>query len=260
MHRLALLCLLASAFLLYACAEPNTDAPAGGIHVLDGSFLDGSVHGPVAKEDLTFCQGCHANEDDPPRFNVGIESAGDNGCEGSGSCHGDNLAHPQDWAGVNSTFHYSAGHIQQACTLCHGAGLDGGTYAPSCLQCHDSPTAFTLDCTACHGYPPDGSADLEVPTPVDHSSVPLSNHAECSYCHGMSESAAGGTFDPEANYTLFNKATDTIGDHWDGNIQMNNSVGYNPSTYGCAVACHNNDDTQDPLPNSSGLPVVLKNF
>ncbi|MDF1526938.1 MAG: hypothetical protein RRA15_12270 [bacterium] len=261
MHRLAFLIFIASAFLLSACAEPNPDAPAGeGMHTLDGSYLDGTVHGPVAKQDLTFCQACHADQADPPRFNVGIDSAGGFGCEGSGSCHGADLAHPLDWAGPNATFHYSAGNVQGACTLCHGSDLSGGTYAPSCLVCHDSVTTFTLDCASCHGYPPDGTLHAGTISGVDHSAVPLSSHSECTDCHGMSESGAGGGFEPATNYTLFDKATDTLGDHWDGSIQMNNTVAYNPSTLGCAVVCHSDDDTLAPMPDSSGLPVVLKNF
>jgi hypothetical protein len=265
MHRLALLCLLASAFLFYACAEPNTDAPAGGLHPLDGSYLDPGEHGPDAKADLTFCQGCHGEAGGPgdnPRFNGGSVGVS---CEDA-ACHDTNLAHPQDWAGVNSTFHYSAGKVQQACTLCHGVDLDGvGGVGPSCLDCHDSPTTFTLDCTYCHGYPPDGSPDMATATGVDHSEVATTVisfiHGECTLCHGMSESAAGGDFEPETNYTLFSKSTDTLGDHWDGNIQMNADAGYNDSTFGCGTTvCHGNDDTQDPMPNSSGLPVILKNF
>ena len=261
MRKLVLPCLVAMVFLLGACAEPNSDAPAGGIHALDGSFLDGSVHGPVAKQDLTFCQDCHGEAGGPgsnPAFNVGIDSQGGNGCE---SCHGVNIAHPQDWAGASSTFHYSAGNIQQACTLCHGAGLDGGGGAvgPSCLQCHDSPTALTLDCTACHNYPPDGTIHFGTINGVDHSDVPLVPHSECTICHGMSESMTGGSFDPETNYNLFDKATDTLGDHWDGNIQMNSDVSYSDTNFGCDNAsCHGND--VDHRLTDSGLPVVLEGY
>jgi len=267
MRRLAFLFFITSVFMLSACAEPNPDA---GSHLMDGSFLDGTVHGPVAKQDLTFCQACHGETGGPgdnPRFNVGINSAGGNGCENVG-CHDQvaNLAHPQDWAGVNSTFHYSAGSVQQACTLCHGADLDGvGGVGTSCLGCHDDPVnASTLDCIFCHDYPPDGSADLEVPNGVDHSAITTTlawtAHSECSTCHGMSELAAGGAFDPAANYNLFDKSTDTIGDHWDGNIQMNGDVGYSDTNYGCdSAGCHLNDPVHQ-LPNSSGLTVVLEGY
>jgi len=257
MHRLAFFCLLASAFLLIACADPNTDAPAGGIHALDGSFLDGSVHGPVAKKDLTFCQGCHGEAGGPgsnPAFNVGIESQGGNGCE---SCHGPDIAHPQDWAGANSTYHYSAGKIQQACTLCHGAALDGvGGVGPSCQQCHASVSTFTLNCTYCHGYPPDGNPDMATQTGVDHGDVStVAAHGECSTCHGMRETAGGGGFEPSGDYLLFDYSTDTIGNHYDGNIQLSSNFGYSETNHGCNLACHAN--TPDYQLSGSGLTVDL---
>jgi len=242
----------------------HEDGPGEVPHALDGSYLAGGQHGPDAKEDLTACQPCHGEAGGPgdnPRFNVGIFTAGGDGCE---SCHSYGLAHPQDWAGPSGVFHYSAESIQEACTLCHGADLDGvGGVGPGCLGCHDSLAEFTLDCTYCHDYPPDGSSHDEVVTGVDHSGVPLSlgTHDECNRCHGMVESAEGGSFDPRVNYVLFTSATattpDIIGDHWDGNIQMNADAQYNEVTFGCAI-CHSSD-TEDPM-SGSGLPVVLKPF
>lgn len=226
-------------------------------HPMDGTFLTGSVHGPEAKADLTFCQKCHS--DNPtggagsnPRFNVGIDSQGSTGCE---ACHGVNYAHPAAWAGPNSTFHYSAGNIQNACTLCHGASLDGvGGVGVSCLGCHDSVSTFTLDCAACHGTPP-GATET-----VDHGGVSaITSHDVCTVCHGMKETTTGGAFSAAANYTLFDKATDTQGDHWDGNINMNSATGYNETNFGCDTAlCHGNDATHQL--SDSGLPVVTADF
>jgi len=261
MRKLLFLCLLASALVFNACSETNPGAPAGGLfHLLDGSYLDGSQHGPDAKKDLTVCQACHGQEGGPgdnPLFNLGIDSAGGSGCE---SCHGGNYAHPQDWVGPNSTFHYSAGNVQEACTLCHGVDLDGmGGIGTTCLECHDSTVAFTLDCALCHGYPPDGSLHTGTIAGVDHSAVPLENHFECTFCHGMSESEAGGGFEPTPNYALFDKSTDAAGDHWDGNIHMTAEVGYNDTTFGCALIYCHSSDTQAPMSDSE-LPVILKNM
>lgn len=260
MGRLAFSCLMISALLLGACAEPNSDVPAGPLHAMDGSYLDGSRHGPDAKLDLTRCQACHGERGGPgdnPLFNKGIESAGDMGCE---ACHGSGYAHPRDWAGPNNTFHYSAGNVQVACTLCHGVNLDGvGGVGASCLGCHDSVTAFTLDCAFCHGYPPDGTPDVATATGVDHTDVPLDNHFECTFCHGMSQSEEGGGFEPLPNYNLFDKGADNIGDHWDSNIQMTAEAGYNDSTYGCQLTFCHASDTEAPM-SDSGLPVVLKNM
>lgn len=253
---LLMLLLLPLGLAGYGCSDANPDAPVGGsAHAMDGSFVDGAIHGPVAKADLTVCQGCHGEPGGPgsnPRFNIGINSQGSTGCE---ACHGVNYAHPAAWAGPNSTFHYSAGNIQNACTLCHGASLDGvGGVGVSCLGCHNSVSTFTLDCAACHGTPP-GATDT-----VDHGGVSaITSHDVCTVCHGMKESTTGGAFSAVANYTLFDKTTDTQGDHWDGNINMNSATGYNETNFGCDTAlCHGNDAAHQL--SDSGLPVVTADF
>lgn len=241
----------------------HAEGPGEVPHPLDGSYLAGSAHGPDAKQDLTACQTCHAEPGGPgdnPRFNIGIEAEGGEGCEG---CHGLNYAHPENWAGPNETFHYTAGSIQQACTLCHGADLLGeasGGVGVSCLGCHVSVETFTLDCTYCHGYPPDGSANVATTTGVDHTAVAqvaFPFHSNCLYCHGMQETATGDEFDPVSNYLLFDYSTETNGYHWDGKIQMNSEPGYNPETFGC-TSCHG--DNESHRMSGSGLPVMLRDF
>lgn len=244
----------------------------GAPHPLDGSFLAGTAHGRVAKGDLTFCQGCHSSTPDGgpgsnPRFDTGIFTANapapGTGCE---QCHGLNYAHPADWAGPNATFHYSAGNIQAACTLCHGASLDGaGGVGVNCRACHAETAAFTLDCAACHRFPPDGATAEPLITAtagilVDHGAVPLDRHDQCATCHGVKNNGAGsvGALAPSANYLPFAKATDTLGDHWNGRINMNSGVGYNPANFGCDLACHGND-AQHRL-SDSNLPVALGDY
>jgi hypothetical protein len=298
MHKLVSLSLLIPALLLSACSDANLAAPtdrsvhpeswlvehtavleestvfndcagchgadlsgSGGAvscyschHPMDGSYRDGGQHGPEAKQDLTVCMPCHGDTEGPgaPRFNVGIDG---NGCEG---CHGSHLAHPQNWAGPGGTFHYSAGSIWEACTLCHGVDLDGrGGVGLNCLGCHESMIAYTLDCASCHGYPPDGSQHGGTVTGVYHLYVPLDYHDECSGCHGMSESAAGGGFEPLNNYSLFEKATDSIGDHWDGNIQINAETQYDEENFTCGN-CHEYDAYY--MMSDSGLPVDQKDM
>jgi len=239
----------------------HADGPGQAPHPLDGTYLNGSNHGPDAKTDLTACQNCHGQPGGPgsnPKFNVGINSAGGNGCE---SCHGTDYAHPQSWAGPNATFHYSAGNIQNACTLCHGVNLDAvGGVGVSCLGCHAEAVSFSLNCANCHGVPPDGSADLDVPIPVPHGNVAnISLHDVCVVCHGMKESTTGGSFSAAPGYTLFNKTTDTNGDHWNGNIEMNSAPNYNAANFGCdAAGCHANNPAHQL--SDSGLPVDLKDF
>lgn len=234
--------------------------PGEAPHPVDGTYLDGTNHGPDAKANLTSCQSCHGQPGGPgnnPRFNSGIKSQGGTGCE---ACHGVNYAHPALWAGPNNAFHYSAGSIQSACTLCHGVNLDGnGGVGVSCLDCHVSTTTFTLDCTSCHAYPPEGSPDFASDTGVDHkNAADVSPHDVCVLCHGMKESDTGGSFSATTNYLLFDKSTDTLGSHWNGAIDMNSDADYNQTTFGCSSGCHISD--LDHQLSDSGLTVELTNF
>lgn len=251
--------------------HPN--GPRVAPHATDGSYrVGGDVndpnnpgHGWDAKQDLKECQQCHADNTiagpgDNPRFNAPIGNLV-NGCE---DCHAANYAHPSSWAGPNTRFHYSAGNIANACTLCHGATLNGvGGVGLSCLGCHAETTTFTLDCTACHNYPPlvgdtiDASIFPPGATLVDHTATNTGGnvadkpeHDECAVCHGVKNAA--GSLDASGNYLIFNKTTDTIGSHWNGSINMNGpsssdpagvashvGAGYNSTNWGCDNAgCH----------------------
>lgn len=253
----------------------HANGPGMAPHPLDGSFLSGGVHGKIAKGDLTFCQACHSSNPgggagSNPRFNVGIDSGPvpGTGCE---QCHGTNYAHPAGWAGPNNTtFHYSAKNVSAACTLCHGASLNGvGGIGGSCLGCHAETTNLTLNCTACHGFPPDGTAEPRVGgTPVIHGTVAvIAGHDQCATCHGVKIANAGptgltGTLNPSANYLAFNKTTDTLGDHWNGMLNMNGpadtGAGYNVVNFGCDLACHVNDLAHQLT--DSTLPVSFGNY
>ena len=254
-------------FILSDSQLPVTFGSYDGIvvpHPVGTEFLSPAGHGQAAKgltaafpSGLLDCQPCHATSgSNPPRFNLGILVAGGQGCEG---CHGERLAHPKDWAGPNQTFHYSANNIPASCTPCHGEQLSGITgYGVSCLNCHDSVTAFTLDCTACHGYPPTGATDKYVPLGVDHLNVAdILYHAECYMCHGMDKTPDLGWFNPARGYQLFNSATNTNGDHWDGKITMSAEAKYNPATFGCG-SCHG--DIPGRRLSDSGLPVNIKSI
>ena len=269
MRTLALLLMLTT-LLLSACSDSNPAAPEGVPHALDGSFLDPANHGPAAKKDLTFCQGCHGQPGGPgsnPRFDIGITDINNtglvanpgHGCEG---CHAPGYAHPENWAGPNDTFHYSAGNIQKACTLCHGVALDGaGGVGVSCLNCHAETRNFSLDCTACHGYPPSGTADVATASGVDHSVYGGAPdfHQDCKFCHGVQESVEPGHFDAATNYKLFDKATDTIGDHWNGKVNLNAAVQpvYDTLSVGC-TGCHDSDPVHRM--RRSGLPLEVIDY
>ncbi len=127
-------------------------------------YTNPALHGPAAKRDLTFCQGCHAvpaasAAGSNPRFNAKIGSL-TNGCE---DCHNVNAAHPSSpapdsapWRGPFT--HRDAANLAVACALCHGANLNGvGGVGPACTSCHTAGSPLTKqDCTSCHSSPPTG--------------------------------------------------------------------------------------------------------
>jgi hypothetical protein len=268
----------------------HADGPRTAPHPIDGSYRAPAAHGRAAKQDLTFCQKCHAlprssGPGSNPRFNVvlGTLTAG---CE---TCHLPFYAHPETWAGPNAAnvFHYQAGNIDNACTLCHGANLDGiggvGANGVSpgrrCRQCHADTTLFNLNCSACHEYPPDGvTAEPRVAilggvlvnhnnllgAAVNVATVPL--HDQCAVCHGVKSSNTGisGHLSPNANYRTFDVLTGVPGDHWNGQINLNGptpttGAGYNATNFGCDNAgCHGNNAAHR-LSNSA-LPVQFGDY
>ncbi|MCM0080732.1 CxxxxCH/CxxCH domain-containing protein [Geomonas sp. Red32] len=165
-------------------------------------FTDPAQHGPLAKQDLTFCQTCHAAQTGPgtnPRFNLPIGSL-TTGCEGSG-CHLPNMAHPTPWqqgAVANTKGHASAGNLANACTLCHGVALAGGV-GPACSSCHTSLTAGAVPvlgaCVSCHSAPPSGSSFPNVAgAHLAHNALAEVANV-CSTCHngGGSGTASHGS-------------------------------------------------------------------
>jgi hypothetical protein len=268
----------------------HATGPLTAPHPVDLSYRDPAKHGKDAKQDLTACQSCHAvpgisGPGSNPRFNVprGTLAAG---CE---TCHLPFYAHPETWAGPNpaNVFHYLSGDIDNACTLCHGASLDGigGVNASgvspgqSCRECHADTTLFNLNCSACHGYPPDGvTAEPRVAAlgglPVNHNNLlgaaanvaAVALHDQCALCHGVKSSAGStnGHLSPNANYRTFDILTGVSGDHWNGQINLNGpvpstGVGYDQNTFGCANAgCHGNDAAHQL--SDSALPVQFADY
>lgn len=150
-------------------------------------FTSPAVHGPTAKANLIYCQGCHGQAGGPgtnPRFNQKIGSYLQ-GCATSG-CHNLNsptqsnytsAAHALPWSG-----HNTAGNLLSACGLCHGIDLLGGNGAvgQSCKNCHVNMTALVPpvagQCTSCHGKPP------TAPAHTAHNAI-ASLNGLCSPCH-----------------------------------------------------------------------------
>jgi hypothetical protein len=149
----------------------------------------------------------------------------------------------------------------------------------SCRQCHADTTLFNLNCTACHGYPPDGvTAEPRVAVLggglVNHDNVlgPAANvaevalHDQCAVCHGVKSSAesTSGHLSPSANYRTFDVLTGVPGDHWNGQVNMNGpapttGAGYNETNFGCDNAgCHGNDAAHQL--SDSALPVLFADY
>jgi hypothetical protein len=216
----------------------HAEGPGEVPHPLDGSYLNGALHGPDAEADLTVCQACHGQLGGPgsnPRFNEGILTAGGNGCE---TCHGVNYAHPPDWA-EPPTLHNEAGNMESACTLCHGVDLDGGV-GVSCFDCHTADPAANPDgCISCHNTPPDGGPPVGEVSPnlagqhgrgghtVFISATPL---ATCDRCHSGAGAGTAAHFDMDfpADLTLPLDPQDTIVPVPDGsNVTCNGSCHVN---------------------------------
>jgi predicted CxxxxCH...CXXCH cytochrome family protein len=136
-------------------------------------------HGATAKQNLVYCQSCHAQHADGgpgsnPRFNVPQGSLAA-GCESSG-CHNQQTAHPVPWKGADATGHQTAGNMENACVLCHGAAFEGSA-GLACSTCHTSglPTVVK-NCTSCHDKPPLSGRHTE------HNALP-EVATVCSICH-----------------------------------------------------------------------------
>ncbi|ORJ62476.1 cytochrome c3 family protein [Geothermobacter hydrogeniphilus] len=263
----------------------HANGPGVAPHPTDGSYRnpDGPTgHGPDAKANLSFCAGCHATNTaagSNPRFNVQIGGLL-NGCE---TCHKAGTAHPDSdrWTfnqdGQTRRTHFAAGNVTTACAMCHNVSVgDSGGAAPACTGCHLIQGVFTsLDCTSCHGTPPDGTADLTgSTTPVAHQTTKagggnftdvtgVPQHETCAVCHGARDDGNGRLTVKNSNYALFDRNSATYnqgGDHLDGQIEMNGpapntGAAYDPGTVGCAKACHANDNAHQ-LPNVSGLTIA----
>jgi predicted CxxxxCH...CXXCH cytochrome family protein len=145
-----------------------------------------SLHGTPAKQDMTYCQGCHANPSkggagSNPRFSVSVGSLV-TGCEAS-SCHAASTAHPAPWKYVYATSHQSAGNMAVACALCHGATLNGGV-GPACSTCHTGGSPLTAkNCTSCHSSPPNGAAaPNRAGSHATHNALANAT-GQCAACH-----------------------------------------------------------------------------
>ena len=157
----------------------DTDIP----HAVGAAWRDPGTqfHGLTAKQDLSFCQGCHGTPG-TTLFNGGTATTS---CQAS-SCHSRAKAHPTPWYQASQPFpaysssHRDSGNRGVACAICHktdetGAGPDPA--APSCL-------VDSFGGISCHGSGPVG-ANHSVPfLEAGHTSVTSTGFAaNCGACH-----------------------------------------------------------------------------
>jgi len=219
-------------------ADPNFN-PAGG------AVGNPAFHGTLGKADLTYCGICHADNPgagpgDNPGFNVATGTL-TNGCE---DCHPADSAHPKPW-GPTAPDHQSAGNMANACVLCHGASLEGGS-GPACSTCHTQGSPLTqTDCTSCHAAPPAGSSppDREG-AHAEHDSIPVIQGV-CDTCH-----SGAGTGTATHDYTAGSSTDVSIDTKWDANA---GTAAWNGDGTCSNVSCHGGIDTPDFLTGSIDL-------
>lgn len=208
--------------------------PVAAPHALGAAWRDPAVggssfHGTQAKQDLTFCQGCHGAL--PRSFDGGAASTA---CS---SCHTAAKAHPTDWQGVRTIGTATITHRTSTdplnptgqCALCHkvdGPGTGPNPAAPSCFSasftnangqarsCHAggpgapnhsipflgathfqaTTTTFASDCGNCHavtGTSPVSSAPL---CSVCHTVASPLTTGNCASCHADPPDGAVGSY------------------------------------------------------------------
>jgi predicted CxxxxCH...CXXCH cytochrome family protein len=215
-------------------------------------FTDPALHGPAAKADLTYCEGCHASPSaggagSNPRFNVPVGSL-PAGCETAG-CHDAKYAHPTQWRGLTATApggHMTAGNLAAACALCHGVNLAGGT-GPACSTCHTAGSPLTLgNCTSCHSSPPTGST-----TPNRTGSHTTHNAMTgvtgiCNTCHnGGGTKTANHDYGRGAVYVSFLSAYNA----------KSGTAAFDANANTCSnVVCHGGPRTQSATQGNANPP------
>ena len=196
----------------------------GAPHAVGTAWRDPNpqFHGLTAKQDLSFCQGCHGTPG-TTLFNGGTTPTS---CQTS-TCHTRARAHPIPWYQTSQPYptyvasHRDSGNRSVACAICHkvvdGPGTGPDPTAPSCFSvsfsgilCHSGgaggvnhsvpfpgaihtsadPTSFDADCSGCHaitGVSPSSVAPLC--TVCHQTGSPLTS-LSCTSCHGDPPSGA----------------------------------------------------------------------
>ncbi len=235
-------------------------------------FIASSAHGTVAKADLTYCEQCHANPaggaGSNPRFNFPQGNLA-TGCEAAG-CHLLNTAHPKPWSANNAyaTSHQSAGNMANACALCHGATMNGGS-GPACSTCHTGGSPLVLtNCASCHASPPSGaSAPNRAGSHAKHMAI---TNVTCGACHSNAGSGTAQHMNTtvdvaiSATYSILGAASFNASAHTCSNVSCHADA-YGPGSAttpswgtasGCG-SCHGNSASGAPSTGSHTTHVGI---
>ena len=185
-------------------------------HAVGAAWRDPNpqFHGLTAKQDLSYCQGCHGTPG-TTLFNGGTAPTS---CQAS-TCHTRAKAHPIPWYQASQPFpayvvsHRDSGNRSVACAICHkadGPGAGPDPNAPSCftvssggILCHSGgpggvnhsvpfpgathtsadQTSFTAGCSACHAVTGVSPSSVAPPCAVCHRSATALPFTNCSSCH-----------------------------------------------------------------------------
>jgi len=208
-----------AAYSISTCSQCHLSPPMDGARSTTTRAAVGS-HNVHATIEAMPCADCHVdNTGNLGHLNLDIEMvAGSTGVVGGYYDKNNNGAYN---AGTDNTFAMSDSPVLGTCrnTDCHY------TNSPT----WGTPTTFT--CTSCHGYPPTGGT-----TGINHPGTlqtAMANHDDCVVCH-MTRSNGS---DQHVPYGTYSEAVN----HINGSIEMNSTVGYNQTNFGCDAACHAND-------------------
>jgi hypothetical protein len=156
-------------------------------HAAPAQFAVPSVHGPVAKQNLVYCQTCHGQPG--TRFFEGGDATA------CAACHTAAKAHPTNWQGAGAYSHRNADNMPTTCNLCHDYTM--GRTPPMA----GSPSCFAASFTnalgqtrACHSGGPGVPHAMPFAAPSLHGSPAKADLTYCQDCHGTTGSNfAGGT-------------------------------------------------------------------
>lgn len=193
----------ASAPSCFSASFTNSDGSTTGCHSSgpgtghEHPFTEASIHGPVAKADLSACQQCHG---DPGTTQFSGGAGSSVSCAASG-CHSAAAeAHPTRWQGTNdntsgyTSSHRTADYQGASCTVCHDVTQGRSapnSQAPSCYSASFTNADGTN--TSCHPGGPSRPHPLPFTDSSLHGPEAMINFVFCQGCHADPAGGAAGS-------------------------------------------------------------------